>query len=571
MFRTANEGVIVLIAEQHPSLTQPDELSSPIRDAASPSRRELAAIWMLIATAVVLALLPDIAGWIQSRPDHVYVGFSYNIDDCYVYMSWARQAFDGHFFARNLFTNAPQLGRQFNLFFLLLGNVCRVMHLPIVAGFEIARIGFGAALLWLIYRFTLWALPGSAAARLTSFALSSLGTGLGWIFSARWIHKNHDISMAPVDTWQPEGFTFLSLLLSSLFVVSTLLIVACIFFLLRAEERASWRDAVFAGLCAFVLGNIHSYDVLHIAAAWGLYLLVKCIALGKIDWAGWGRAGIAGLLCVPTVAYQFYLYRIDPIFHARAQVPTLSFGFWTYALGYGLTFFFALAAVVMLVRAHAFRGYWRSESMPLMLVCWVVGVFALVYMPASFQRKMIMGIHIPLCLLAGAAVAYTSAWLASRTKAVTLDFLPVLVVLLSIPSGLVWIDRDIRHINAGNSETQSPSFLTGDDYRVFDWIRANTKPTDSIAGVPSQMLFVPANCDRRVWCGHWGETPNYPEKVRETIWFSKGQLGDPSAFIEQTRAQYLVWPNDVTSAFPTPPDYLQAVYANRTYTIYHVL
>jgi len=534
---------------------------------AATERSERIAIWVLIAIASILSTAPDLYGWSLSRPDHVYVGASYNIDDSYVYMAWARQAADGHFFAKNLFTTAPQLGRQFNLYFLLIGNLCRLTHLPLVKALLLARVVFGVALLWLISRFIAWSLPGSARARLTAFALSAVGTGLGWIYYAKWLNKNN--SVFPVDSWQPEAFTFLSMLMSSLFVVSTLLIVACIFFLLRAEEKDSMRDAVFAGLCALLLGNIHSYDVLHVGAVWGLYLLVKGIAKGKLDRGDILRAVVAGAICVPTVAYQYFLFKKDPIFHARAEVLTLSYEFITYVLGYGLTLFFAIEAVVLMGRSKRFAAFWRNEQVPLMLTCWVVAVFALVYIPSSFQRKMIMGVHIPLCLLAGAAAAYLGNSLASRYK-VSAGFAPLLFLLLSVPTSLIWIARDVRHIRNGDSETQSPTYLTADDLRVFDWINHNTKPSDAFVGYPSQMLFVPAYCDRRVWCGHWGETPDYPTKVRETIKFSKNEILDPRHFLETTGATYLVWPS-VTDTFTSPPDYLVPVYGNASYTIYRIL
>ena len=58
-------------------------------------------------------------------PDAIFsfLGLTHNIDDGAVYLSWMRQSADGHFFIRNLFTNEPQVARQFNLLFLVMGGL----------------------------------------------------------------------------------------------------------------------------------------------------------------------------------------------------------------------------------------------------------------------------------------------------------------------------------------------------------------------------------------------------------------------------------------------------------------
>jgi hypothetical protein len=488
------------------------------------------------------------------------VGSAFNIDDSYVYVSWANQAAHGGFYAKNLFTTDDQLGRQFNLYILLIGNLSRICHLSVIALFEAVRVIGGATLLWVIYRLISWALPKSSTARLTSLCLVSMGTGLGWVFVKEW-DKLH-LSL-PIDTWQPEAFTFLSILNSHLFVVSTLLIVSTMFFLIKAEERQSWKYALFAGLCALVLGNIHSYDILHIAAAWALYLIAKAVLNRKIDWKSWSRAALAGVICTPTVGYQFYLFKVDPIFHARAEVATLSQGFQTYALGFGLTIAFAIAALVMMARSEKFVSTWTSKDAPLIFACWAIGAFAMAYAPCSFQRKMIMGVDIPLSILAGAAVSFAGEWIAARKILSSASLLPALVVLLSVPTGLIWIAHDLKHLGNGDSETPAPSYLSSDDIALYDWI-SNTPKTSAFVGYPQYMLFVPGFCDRKVWSGHWGETPDYAQKFKRIIGFIRGRLDDPAAFLNETKANYVV----ILKTDPAPN--LPLVYSNGSWSVYRI-
>src|SRR5438093_3035329 len=85
---------------------------------------------------VVMALtcLPYVYGYRASgtRPElGVYSWSTFYMTDDWVYLSWLRQARDGHLFQLNLFTTEPQVGHQFNLFFLALGNVARLAGLPV--------------------------------------------------------------------------------------------------------------------------------------------------------------------------------------------------------------------------------------------------------------------------------------------------------------------------------------------------------------------------------------------------------------------------------------------------------
>ena len=78
-----------------------------------------------------------------------------------------------------------------------------------------------AGLLWLIYRFYRHCLPDDFSARLTAFGFACLSSGFGWVQWQHWQDKN--LPGGPVDAWQPEAYTFLSIYTSALMTVSTVL------------------------------------------------------------------------------------------------------------------------------------------------------------------------------------------------------------------------------------------------------------------------------------------------------------------------------------------------------------
>ena len=205
----------------------------------------------------------------------------------------------------------------------------------------------------------------------------------------------------------------------------------------------------------------------------------------------------------------------------------------------------------------------------LLPVCWAVAVFVLVYLPSAFQRKMIMGVDIPLCLLAGATLACLTGSLATTQRRLAI----AVVFLLSLPSGVLFVCRDLRHVWTDKSETSSVPFLGDSEMDLFHWISMNTKPSDTILGPPNLMIYVPGYCERTVWCGHWSETENYVDKVRVFAYFSDPRTPDlrRRIFLSATHAQYLVAVQTPT-AFPASTigevPYLEPVHANSSYVVY---
>ena len=557
----------------------------------------------LIAITLFLTGLPYLLGCYITPPGMQFVGTAYNIDDYCNYLSWLRQTMDGHFFLYNLFTTEPQKGLEFNVFFWLLGRIAHAAHLSPQAMLQLARVFGGAGLLWLIYRLYTRCLPGSTRARLTAFAFVCLSSGLGWLLWPHWHDKN--VAGSPVDAWQPEAYIFLSLYTSALFTVSLLLIVGALYALLLGEQTGQWRYPLIAGVCGAVLGNMHSYDVLHLSAAWGLYLVVlTIIRRGRGVALSWARGIVALGLTLPTTVYQYLIFQREAVFRQRAEVPTLSPAIWHYMLGYGVVFVLAVVGLAAVVRVFTGRsidegtavgedaGIRKGEGTGsdtdaghlglLVMACWAVAGLAVIYLPLAFQRKMLMGEHVPLCLLAGLGGSLLAGHLAPRARIIALT----LIVLLSIPSNLLFLDRDIVHLEANRSETSQFPFLSGTLVDTYHWLSENTSPEAAVVGPPVLCAYLPGYTGHAVWAGHWGETPHYGQKVGEFVRFSDSETPDAARidFLRSTRAQYLLYANDVSAGYVTksgfprtfanfaqsPPPYLVPVYRNKDYTLFRI-
>jgi hypothetical protein len=506
---------------------------------------------------MALTMVPYFWCWSHTPPGRQFCWVLYGRDDHAVYMAWIRQAADGHFFLRNLFTTDPQSGRLSNIFFFLLGQPVRFLGASPMLMLQLARLGFGALLLVLVYRFAAYFTDRPEARRAT-FWLAALSSGLGW---GAWLGWYEGLQNAPTDIWQPEGFTYLSVYSTALFAAATCAIVLILCLLLEAERTGKRRYASWAGLVALLLGNFHSYDIIHIAAAWGLYLVLKTatalLQREDLPKRAWGDAITCAVIGMPTTLLQYYFYRTDIVFQQRADYETLSPQFAAYALGYGLVLLLALVGSVLLIRGQ--RGSILKLGQRWMPIAWAVAGLGVAYLPVAFNRKMIMGTHIPLCLLAGIAVAA----LAERQFPVRSGAKPRLerespigtkapraqaaliavVVLLTVPTNVLFTLRDLAETGERPPDLNwFSAFWPAADLKATAWIHAHTPPDAAFFCTPLSGRYIAATAGRAVYAAHWGETPRFAERVGPTIeFFQKQQTAEERLMQLHTSATNYVY------------------------------
>ena len=568
----------------------PDALSALPSPARAFPKTEL----VLAALTLLAASVPYLVGVWQTPPGHVFTGFTYNMDDCAVYLAWMRQAARGEFFQRNPFTTDPETPVLFNAFFLLLGNLARVTHAPLIAVYHAARVGFGGLFLLSVFWLIREAIT-DVRARTVAFALVCFASGFGWMLGG------YDPGRAynqPVDLWQPEAIAFLSLYYTPLFAAALACVACFAASVIRAEKTNRLRDVLPACLMGFLLGNFHSYDIIPLFLAWGTYRVFSDLLTQKLSGPGWARLLLAGICTLPTVAYQLYAVQADPVFRARALVSqTLSPPVYWILLGFGLPLVLAVCAP-LLPRVRA--AFMDKSALQFLCVWAIVGIVS-AYLPFAFQRKLIMGAFVPLCVLGGAALAQITGRLSGSFPRLAV-FFAVFVAALS--NGL-WIMQDVSRLGANVGSTARRPYLTRDEWNTLQWLHNNTKASDAVLVGPdaaSQKRFpffaleahlapyVPAFAGNRVYNGHWSETPNYPEKQKNAVRFFSAAAADEARrdFLTQNNIRYVLYPNalgnepltDPTTGtvFFVPvswpardvPAFLSVAYQNQEITLYAV-
>lgn len=533
------------------------------------SRQRLA--WA--AAVMLLTCIPYIVVWFPTPRDAVFPWVLFNSDDHGVYFAWMRQAADGEWLFRNLFTTEAQRGIYPHAYFLLLGRVSRWTGVDLPVVYHIGRVVCGIGVLVLAGRLAERALENRLAAS-CAFWMAGLSSGLGWLF---W--RDREIQQAPVDVWQPEAVTFASLYTNGLFAVSLLLVLLFIHRMLDAEERGI-RPALCAGAALLALGNIHTYDVVPLVLAGAIYCLLKAVDGRSLPLRLAALWLIAGLVALPSVAYMAWLYATEPVFRARADTATLSPALWRYVMGYGLLA--PLAGLGLWAFRPGAATTAEARSTRMLMLAWLIACPVCAYLPVAFQRKMIMGFHLPLAILAGGGAAWLATRVAGRLPRVphAAGVTAALLVGATIPSSLLFLVRDVRLAFADGitSTGVHPVYWPQSDWEAARRLR---READSavLYAFPLNAVMLPAWSGRTVLAGHWGETPAWTARVQEGFRFFSGDWDS------RRREEYLR-SNGVTHVLHGPvearlarnatmdlgrEEFLEPVFRSGATTLYRVL
>jgi hypothetical protein len=515
----------------------PPEPSAHVGTVTPPEWR-----WVLLASLAVVAVtcIPYLFGWYITPPGYRYMGLLANPDEHNVYLGWMRQAERGRLLFFDPFTTEPQQAGFFHGFFLVLGFAARTTHAPLIGIYHIARVVSGLLLLTGVYALAAQ-LCGGLLARRLAWAFAAFASGFGWLYAL----ANPTASVHPMDFGpglvMPEAVTFLSLLLNPLFCFSVWLMVVLWTGYLITVRTGSWKSALVAGAAGFVLGNVHTYNVITVWLTLAAYVIAVAILDRRVPTRELKLAAIIGAMAAPFVIYQYWLYRANPVFREKALTPTLTPPPQFFLIGYGIVLALAIpGAAVALAR--------RSKS-TMLLTAWAAVTLALVFAaPFSFQRKLAEGLHIPLCLL---AALFIGEWAAPRMRRRAATALAAALVVASAPSNVFFMARGFRDLMNNNAAYVSvlmpPLYLRSDSVNAMTWLRRNTGMEDAVLCMPLEGSYVPGVAGNKVFIGHWAETLHYPDKLKVVRWFfsARPRAGQRRELMQENDLRYVLYtPNE---------------------------
>src|ERR1700730_18498675 len=515
---------------------------------------------LIFATAIAaVSLLPYLLAYLWAPAGHHFAGFFFIADDATTYLAKMRQGADGSWLWNDPYTSEPHGGVFLFGFYLLFGHLAALLHLPLIASYHLARITGAIALVLAVERLCRRLLPPQQ--RSLGLVLVVLGSGPGVLAQAAGNPAILGSRVEALDLHLPELSGWYSILAIPHFAWATALIVIALLGLLKITEAPGWRPLALTSLSLIALTAIHPQMIPVLALIWVASRALLLLWRQRPSWRALAAEAAAFATTLPLLAYNAWILFRDPTIAEwarqwRHQAP----GPVSLAVGLGLPLLAAVVGMMIVWRR-------RDRGLALMLV-WPPLVIALLYLPnaANIQRRLLDALYVPIGMLAAVGLSQVTMRLrrarARRVRAI--------LVAACCFSSVIVLAIALRFASGAFAE----AYIGDDTWQAMQWLSAHHQQNDRALSSPQAGQLLPAWAGVQVYVGHYSETLDYFQKIRNVGAVLKP--GDPEAtvrtFLHDNGITLLYWGPDesLTGYRPNDQPFLQRVHQDGTVTIYRV-
>jgi hypothetical protein len=451
--------------------------------------------WLWTAFIVLATALPYLWYFASTPPGYHYTWILPPYpQDSFGYMAWSQQAANGALLFEVKFTALPQSPFLFHPFFLISGWLARLFACQ-VAIIHLVLKEVGVVLFFLLfYKYSEY-LRLNQFQSVVASVLLGISSGVGGLLGfAGWINRS---PILPADLLMPEMSTYASLLWNPLFPYSLALTLLAIYYLDRGTRESRSSDLLAAGFATGGLALVHPYSQPL------LLTFAVCIVIvrSRPQWRGYLLRYFAASL--PFLLYVVLVSLLQPVIAQHSSrgamsSPSIS----AYILGFGLP-------LLMWMLGFAVQwGRWMKQYWQLVL--WFALSVGFAYAPFWFQRKLVFGAHIPLCILA--AISFDLVLARVRVPqvrklclaAVTVAFVPLLALT---PIYLL-----ITEYRVALNTADGDYFLSNEMLDGLNFLKRASKPADVVLATVETSRLIPALSGNTVVWGHWAMSVDYSER-----------------------------------------------------------
>ena len=476
--------------------------------------------WTGWAIAILaLSCVPYAIATLMAPQGWQFAGILVNPLDGHSYMAKMQQGEAGNWLFHLTYTPEPHDGAFIFTFYLALGHLARFLGLPKIIIFHLARLLAGLGLLLAAFRFVARVVSDPTERTLAViFILTASGLGwLGVIFGA-----------FPIDLWIPEAFVPYSLYANPHFPLAMMLMLVIFTRLISLPDSQDRVPTFYAflgsGLAALALAMILPFALLSVWAVSIVFIGWLLFQYRRLPWSELWLTLSVIVLPIPIIFYQYWVSTTNPILAGwSAQNVTPAPKLLDFWLGYGLVGLLAIAGGAMLIRQKRAK----TDDAAWLVLLWAVTTILLVYIPFNLQRRLITGLHLPLCILAAIGL---SRWLAASRLNIKRQRLVTTAVITvgALGTLLVWGFPLLGFMlqSPANSETSALFFVRNEEQAAFQWLQRHTGPNDIILASPRVGMFVPGQTGARAFYGHPFETIDGDNKKAQIEAFFAGRVNN---------------------------------------------
>lgn len=460
-----------------------------------PENRKILLIGLIILFAVTG---PYLYAYFQTGDGYHFGGFLFNPTDGNSYLAKMRQGLEGEWKFKLPYTAEPGDGGYLFLFYLGLGHLSRLLGLPLIITFHLARVLGAVFMLWSLKVFfdRIFTDP---LLRFYAFLTAAVGSGLGWL--------GVFFDLFTMDFWVAESYPFLSAYASPHFSFGLGLIL-----ILAAPGYI--KSPFLAGSLSAALGVIQPFGVVVLAAVLVGEMIGDFLKTPVRKLSSWLMTD--NYLAVKTffsilgggliILYQFLVIKTDPVLSQwNAQNQTPSPPIWDLILGLSPCLLFAVL------------GGWRiwKTQRHVNLLIWLVLTLFLAYIPWNLQRRFLTGIMVP---ASGMAVIGFAA--ISERHSLKINRLIAGLMVVIIPTNVIIVFSGVQA--AANHDPAI--ILRREEIQALEWIENNI-PSESLILADARFgQLIPAYTGSRVIYGHPFETTEADRKRQVITEIFQGKL-----------------------------------------------
>lgn len=550
---------------------------------------ELRFVLILSVIALAITSIPYAAGAMMATEERVFGGFVYAVADCYSYLAKMRQGAEGAWLFHIPYTPEAHPGAIFYAFRRLLGKIATLvpggnLTTRMIWVYHLARWVFGLGLLVTIYQF-LTRLTRSVRIRRLAWLMTTFGSGLGWLLIA--LGRPNWLGSLPLGFLLPEGFTFLVLFSFPHLALAQTLFLLGLLALLKAwrlgegdaqhtldgarstpyvnghsASQVSWPAALKAGLLWLLMGLVVPF---YPAVAWsvaGAAWIALTLRERRFCWSEAGAAAVAALISAPILIYSAWRFGSHPVYGAwQAQSQVSSPHPLHYLAAYGLPLAFA---------ALATREAWNSKTHAWVALAWVaLGPF-LIYPPINEQRRLIVGVQVPLNLLAAIGLSRVTG-LESSTTSLRSKLVAGVVLLALLPTNAMLIAGSTMTV----SRRPSPIYRDKEEVAALDWLSQEVNPASVVLASYKTGNYLPVRVGAHAFVGHGAESAHIDQKRAQVAQFFTATSEDDwrRHLLETYGIDYVFWgpmERELGTFDPSAAPYLRQVHEAEDYVIFTV-
>ena len=514
-------------------------------------RRDLREWRLPLLTGLVLAVVtavPYVYAYAVQPHGQVFMGFFYLGDDANTYLAKMRQGWEGAWAWQNRYTTESSPPAYLFMFWIVLGHVGALTHLPLIAVFHMARVAAAFALMGAAWLFISHFIEDRSARRFAFFFVA-IALGLGYVIQA----LGHPVLFGnrtdTLDWRMPELSAFYSILALPHFAWSGVFAGVGAALTLKSIQRGSLGLAALAGAAWLGQASIHPQMPILMGGATAVALLLR-----PAPARGWMAAALAFAIPAPYILYSYLAFVGNPevqrwTFHSKNALPPESF-----------SLLFALAPQLLLAVTGLPGAVRRRSREDLFLVGWLVLLAAILYLPnpaGDLRRRFLDGLYLPLGVLAARGMYEV---VVPRLRSVRARALVPFSYVAFASVGSAFL------VLAPLAVAAQPQYAVSQaTYDGLAWL--GNRPAGTVLSMPGVGLYVPAYSADTVYVGHYDETFDYYTKTQQALDLLTGKA-DLVDFVHVDRIRYVIWTSDLPAP---PPDGLgPPAYDTATFKIYAI-